>query len=190
MRQALTACPVTARHRHRRVEVAHDPPRHHFNHGWHGCRTTEFNAARIWPSSSRRDGRQWPLWVVPHKGSGVWTSCRLNGSQSRRECISQTRANPEGISSFSPGLRAARYPGCVSPSTPPTLKGLHRLPSHHRQSLACRSVEKTVRIRILAGDCARAAIMDQGAGDSDKIPSLAAASPQNVQTPERQFRYP
>ena len=29
--------------------------------------------------------------------------------------------------------------------------------------------------------------MDQGAGDSDKIPSLAAASPQNVQTPEREM---
>ena len=127
------------------------------------------------------------MWGRPVVSPGVWTFCRLNRSQSRRECISQTRANPEGISSFSPGLRAARYPGCVSPSTPSTLKGLHRLPSHHRQSLACRSVEKTVRIRILAGDCARAAIMDQGAGDSDKIPSLAAASPQNVQTPEREM---
>ena len=35
-------------------------------------------------------------------------------------------ANPEGIASLSPGLRAARYPGCVIPSTPPTLKELHR----------------------------------------------------------------
>jgi len=30
--------------------------------------------------------------------------------------------------------------------------------------------------------------MDQGVGDSDKIPSLDAASPQNVQTLEREFR--
>jgi len=38
-------------------------------------------------------------------------------------------ANPEGIASLSPGLRAARYPGCVSPSASPTLKGLHRGPA-------------------------------------------------------------
>ena len=32
-------------------------------------------------------------------------------------------ANPEGIASLRSGLREARYPGCVIPSTPPTLKG-------------------------------------------------------------------
>jgi hypothetical protein len=42
--------------------------------------------------------------------------------------------NPEGIASLSPGLRAARYPGCVRPNIPPTLKGLY--PRRARSILA------------------------------------------------------
>jgi len=76
---------------------------------------------------------------------GVWTICRLTDKtvgyetlQSMERLILLSKAsdhvvyptvlavrgaNPEGIASLSPGLRAARYLGCVSPSTPPTLKG-------------------------------------------------------------------
>jgi len=73
-----------------------------------------------------------PYGEFPIRALEFGHSARLKGSQSRRDCISQSRANPEGISSFSP----------------PTLKGLHRLPSHHQIRVA---FDKNVRAPITQG---------------------------------------
>ena len=70
-----------------------------------------------------------PYGEFPIRALEFGHSADLRGANPE-DCISQPKGvNPEGIASLSPGLRAARYPGCVSPSTPPTLKGLHRGPA-------------------------------------------------------------
>ena len=107
---------------------------------------------------------------------GVWTICRLTDKtvgyetlQSMERLILLSKAsdhvvyptvlavrgaNPEGIASLSPGLRAARYPGCVSPSTPPTLKGLHRGPAGSILAAMPQSLARILVHTVFSTSCA------------------------------------